>query len=264
MKFLLPQTYQELIERTNLYSHYQKPNAEELLQQAGYQSISLHAQAPIFYVVDYVQRCYLYIDPSCKTVLGYELDSLVKGGPALYTSLWNKADYKVFNEKIFPEGMAFLKKQHPADYPNFSFSFNYRIQNKNGYYLTMLQRSTYFLAAEDGSPLAAVGFTIDISDFKDDTKIIHSIEKIDRHYHTLSKTPILKSVYFPDKCVEVVSNREREVLQLIYEGLSSKEIAEKLFVSINTVNNHRRNMLQKTGTKNANDLIRYAQKHGIL
>lgn len=62
----------------------------------------------------------------------------------------------------------------------------------------------------------------------------------------------------------ILTIREKEVLKLIAEGLSSQEIAEKLFLSIKTVNAHRRNLIQKLDAKNAAALVRYAVKHGII
>ena len=49
--------------------------------------------------------------------------------------------------------------------------------------------------------------------------------------------------------------RESEILRYIANGLSSKEIAARLFISINTVANHRRNMLRKKGVKSSAQLV---------
>lgn len=264
MNSIIPNSYEELIELAGKYSHHPKPNVEQILKHLGIEGLSLHAQAPVFYVVDYTQKRYLYVDPSCKEVLGYDADYFIEGGPISYVNNWHKNDLKVFNEKIVPETFQFLRTQKPADYNKFSFSFNYRTTNKARQQVTVLQRSTYFLAAEDGSPLAAVGFIVDITHFKEDTKIIHTIEKVDRNFRSVDKTPVVKSIYFPDKDYGVLSKREMEVLQLMHDGLSSLEISKKLFVSVNTVNNHRRNMLQKTETKNSQELIRFAIKTGLL
>ena len=54
----------------------------------------------------------------------------------------------------------------------------------------------------------------------------------------------------------VLTPRENEILVCISEGLSSKQIAGKLFISENTVANHRKNMLLKTGAKNSSELVR--------
>ncbi|MBW2431932.1 MAG: response regulator transcription factor [Deltaproteobacteria bacterium] len=61
---------------------------------------------------------------------------------------------------------------------------------------------------------------------------------------------------------EVLTTREREVLKLIAEGKSSKEIADLLFISIYTVNNHRAKIIKKLGMKKTADLVRYAIREG--
>lgn len=61
----------------------------------------------------------------------------------------------------------------------------------------------------------------------------------------------------------LLSEREIEVLQLICLQHTTEEIAEKLFISPKTVNSHRINLLQKTGTKNVAGLVVYAMKNGI-
>ena len=58
--------------------------------------------------------------------------------------------------------------------------------------------------------------------------------------------------------------REKEVLGLICEGLSDAQIADKLFISPRTVNNHRNNLLQKTGANNAASLVAFAYQHGLF
>jgi DNA-binding CsgD family transcriptional regulator/PAS domain-containing protein len=264
MKPIIPDSYQELIAKAASFSNYPRPKAQEILTQMGYQATSLHAQAPMFYVVDYCQRKYLYIDPSAKLVLGYEPDYLQEAGPLFYIDLWNKEDYQVYNEKILPQTLYFLRGLTPEESVNYSFSCNYRVKTKAGSYITLLQRSTYFVAPEERTPVAAVGFALDITHFKDDTRMLFTIEKVNRNFFTLSAEPIFKAIYYPDKENALLSKRELEVLQLIYEGCSSKEIASRLFLSLNTVNNHRKNMLEKTGSRNASELIYYARKKGIL
>lgn len=59
-----------------------------------------------------------------------------------------------------------------------------------------------------------------------------------------------------------LTTREREVLQLIADGKTSKEIAQLLFISIHTVNNHRKNIKHKLAIRKNTDLVRYALKHG--
>jgi DNA-binding NarL/FixJ family response regulator len=63
----------------------------------------------------------------------------------------------------------------------------------------------------------------------------------------------------PDHIIEdlnMLSTRESEVLRLVLDGKSSSEIAKQLYLSINTVNTHRRNILKKTGARFIVDLLR--------
>lgn len=66
------------------------------------------------------------------------------------------------------------------------------------------------------------------------------------------------------KGMPVISRREKEVLQLIAEGLTNAETAEKLFISIPTVNTHRKSLLEKFEAKNTAMLIGLAIKYGVI
>jgi DNA-binding NarL/FixJ family response regulator len=55
---------------------------------------------------------------------------------------------------------------------------------------------------------------------------------------------------------ELLSKREKEVLRVMLDGLTNKEIAQKLFISYETVKSHRKNILSKTGSKNTAALLK--------
>ncbi|HUV36046.1 MAG TPA: response regulator transcription factor [Patescibacteria group bacterium] len=61
-----------------------------------------------------------------------------------------------------------------------------------------------------------------------------------------------------------LTNREREILQLIAEGYTSKEIAAMLFISVKTVENHRANIMNKLDIHETAGLVRYAIKIGLV
>ncbi|MER5835670.1 response regulator transcription factor [Streptomyces sp. NPDC002130] len=63
---------------------------------------------------------------------------------------------------------------------------------------------------------------------------------------------------------QILTPREEEVLKLVAEGHSSKEIADLLFISIKTVQRHRANLLQKLGLRDRLDLTRYAIRAGLI
>ena len=61
-----------------------------------------------------------------------------------------------------------------------------------------------------------------------------------------------------------LSEREFEILKLFAEGQTTREISEKLFISVKTVGTHKQNLLEKLELKTTADLIKYALKKGII
>ncbi|SMC77548.1 response regulator [Lentzea albidocapillata] len=66
---------------------------------------------------------------------------------------------------------------------------------------------------------------------------------------------------FPAKAI---TDREEEILKLVAEGHSSKEIADMLVISVKTVERHRANLLQKLGLRDRLELTRYAIRAGLI
>ena len=64
--------------------------------------------------------------------------------------------------------------------------------------------------------------------------------------------------------IDPLTPRERQILKLIAEGKSSKEIADLLFISARTVDNHRARMMEKLNMKKATDLVKYALQKGYI
>jgi two-component system, NarL family, response regulator NreC len=68
----------------------------------------------------------------------------------------------------------------------------------------------------------------------------------------------------PGRRFDVLTEREREVLGLIAQGLSNQEIAERLVISIKTVNRHRENIMAKLNLHSRVELVRYAIEKGLI
>jgi DNA-binding NarL/FixJ family response regulator len=67
---------------------------------------------------------------------------------------------------------------------------------------------------------------------------------------------------FPE--IPILSSREKEVLQLIADGLTNPQIAEKLFISLHTVDSHRKNLLAKFKVNNTAALVKMAVKYNMV
>jgi DNA-binding NarL/FixJ family response regulator len=69
----------------------------------------------------------------------------------------------------------------------------------------------------------------------------------------------------PTAAAETLTDRERSVLELLVQGVTSnRELADRLFVSENTVKYHLRNILQKLHLQNRAQVIAYAMRHGLV
>lgn len=73
-----------------------------------------------------------------------------------------------------------------------------------------------------------------------------------------------KKAFGKNKDTFKISKKEKLVLKHLINGLNSKEIAEKLELSVRTVDNHRAHMMKKTGVKNSIELVRLAMKEGLV
>jgi DNA-binding NarL/FixJ family response regulator len=73
----------------------------------------------------------------------------------------------------------------------------------------------------------------------------------------------MQGKYSRDLQVEI-TNREKEVLQLICEEYTTQEIADRLFLSVRTVDGHRNNLLSKLGCRNTAGLVVYALQNGLV
>ncbi len=88
---------------------------------------------------------------------------------------------------------------------------------------------------------------------------------------SLSHKVVEKLIEFPDKEAKItdaryesLTPREQQVMRVLAEGLSTKEIAEKLFISPKTVENHRANIMGKLDLHSTMELIRYAARLGLI
>ena len=66
------------------------------------------------------------------------------------------------------------------------------------------------------------------------------------------------------KVIPILSTREKQIVKLIMEECTSTQIADKLNISINTVETHRRNIMSKLNSKNTAGIVRFVIEHGLL
>lgn len=261
----LPDSYRAYLDAISEYDyHIRQADVNEMIQKLISSGKASSKYAPVVFLSDYTQRKYIYVDDACFTVLGFTAKYFMEGGVDSYLSKWHPVDFEIFNNKIFPYNIQFLQNLPLDKYQDIVFSYNYRIMNAEGIYLTMLQRFSFIPSNVIGKPIGILGIVLDITHFKTDDSVIHTIEEISNENHIRTSKVLFKRTYLPDEKLLTLSRRELEILQLMSGGYSSKQIAGKLGVSIFTINNHRKKMLYKTKTANSTELLNNAVRHGLI
>ena len=136
-------------------------------------------------------------------------------------------------------------------------SFTIRLRNPSGVYFNTLCQAYFFFSTMPQKKIYLIQVITNVD--------WYDIKK-DRFHHYVGQD--LSLFRFPDhKLLEIgpgLSYREFEIVRLIEAGLSSKEIADKLFLSVHTVNTHRSNILEKSGKPHISDVIYEFKEKGLL
>lgn len=97
---------------------------------------------------------------------------------------------------------------------------------------------------------------------------IHAVQRGDLYVHPAMTRALLQHTSPTPTShasqIEPLTPRETQVLQLIAQGYTNRQTAEVLSISARTVESHRANLMDKLGLRGRVDLVRYAQKHGLL
>jgi len=130
-------------------------------------------------------------------------------------------------------------------------------------YLTLLRGNKYF---NNLSPYGFEGYLLKDSPFEILKMAIETVYSGETFYgDRYSDQEDKNTVTLPDsKALSILSKREIEVLKLVAQEHSSSQIAEKLFVSVSTVDSHRKNIMLKLGVDNIVGLIKIAVKNNLI
>ena len=220
---------------------------------------------PTVFFVDYTSRQYVYVDSNCIKFAGYPDTYFYEGGHKGFLKNTHPADYETVNFKIFPVNLEYLNKYSPERHIDLIFSHNFRFKNSAGEYVMMLQRYSYVPGLNLIGPSGVIGIVYNIMHFKNDLNIVHVIEETESSGDEMKSSVIFKTTYpvYDIYPLQNFTKRESEIVRYLAKGLDTKKIALQLSISINTVNNHRKNLLQKTGCKNTAELLAYSSRHGI-
>ena len=123
---------------------------------------------------------------------------------------------------------------------------------------TSFQASVIRKMKENG----ASGYLLKDASKKEIVAALHAVSQ-GREYVSFSVAEVLKQKTPTDR-LPVLTKREKEVLELIAEGWTNQEIADKLFLNCTTVDSHRKNMLTKFNAKNIAALVKIAVSNHLI
>ncbi|MFT4203868.1 MAG: LuxR C-terminal-related transcriptional regulator [Chitinophagaceae bacterium] len=169
-------------------------------------------------------------------------------------------------ENIHPEDKArfagheqkvteFFNQIPPEKVLKYKVSYDYRLRCKDGSYKWILMQTITIQSDENGSVIRVLGVHTDITHLKTENKpsglSFLGLNGEPSFYNV--DTEKTETIFLPSE--EIFSPREKEILKLIINGKTTKEIAEILYKSKHTINSHRKNILKKSEVKIVTQLI---------
>ena len=173
-------------------------------------------------------------------------------------------------EKIHPDDKPYFLKfeNHIAKFfqtlpfekiKKYKVQYDFRLRTKDDRYVRILHQAIQVNYDEENF-YHTLGLDTDISHIKQEgvpTFSLIGLEDEPSYFNIQDSNSFTQSY-------DIFTRREREILKLIIENKSSKEIAQILFISLNTVNTHRKKILEKSSAKTPVELVSKAMKEGWI
>ena len=194
-------------------------------------------------IIEYSTNNYVYVSEKIKDEINVTSKELLEEGLGRAFMEFSKPQVKITLEQIYPEIFkCYGNYASSNEAKDLHVSYNTLLRTPSGEYNWFLHQLAVLACDERGFPTYGLKFLTNIDQFKkDDTQNVTIYKK-----SIVGKQEVLFSKDFlchPSH--ELLSKRETEIIELTNAGHTSKEIAGKLFISLNTVNTHKRNISRK-------------------
>lgn len=209
-------------------------------------------------VFDLYKKQHVFVSENYSKMLGYDLSKASEQGNAFFDAKVHPADF-IHNMKLGIELIKLTFQVPISERKDYKLVLDYRVQNHKGAYVRIIEQQQALELDKNGNVWLALS-TVDFSPDQD----LNAGPK-SRLYNFKTGQIISSPVIKLDSDEEgILSKREKEILKLVKGGMPSKEIAEKLFISVHTVNTHRQRILEKLNVYNSLEAIRYASDLGLM
>lgn len=219
------------------------------LSEVGHSGIS---------IFDCFKREHIFYSLNFGGLLGYDVKVIEQEGLDFMESKIHPDDYGTLLQNSIL-AMRLLFAFSADEKYNYKFISEFRLQNASGKYLRMIEQHQVFKLDNAGNIWLSLSI-IDVSPNQHKTNKVSSRLLNFRAGNIIS----LPASEAKRKHQHELTKREQEILQLVKDGLLSKEISDKLSISVHTVNTHRQRVLEKLGVNNSIEAIILASKLGLL
>lgn len=213
-----------------------------------------------FYVVKFPDGKYNFLGKQQESVSGYANEEFMAKGVQLFLESIHPEEIDIILQQVYPDITTFVASLDEEAKKRVMFQYNYRFRRKDGVYVNLLENVHILELDEMGRPGVVLGNIIMLhnSDF---LPVRLNIKKFGTS--EMAET-LLTKVYSDLQRKRLVTERELEVLRYLATGKTSKEVGRQLFISPNTVDTHRRNLLKKLECKTVVELTQIAFQHALL
>jgi DNA-binding CsgD family transcriptional regulator len=167
------------------------------------------------------------------------------------------------DDRVFFFSATHLSIQLNTSQENININMYLRMANADQIQRWVLIQYPEICLNENKEVISGIVFITDISHLQAQAKCMMTVtdksNNTDKIYVLKENLKELDSIQLPS-----ISKREREILTMMASGLNTPQIAEKLFISYHTVENHKRNLRTKTKAKTSAELMSYALKYHII
>lgn len=206
-------------------------------------------------VFDLYKNSMFYVSDRFFELFGFNSENFKEMDHAWYRSRFHPDDY-IINE-AGTELHKFIYSKTIENRKDYKLIHDFRIKNDKNKYVRLLIQDYLLELDKKGNPWLNMKLC-DLSPIQDlKMPAIATCRNINTGEIIFS---------FEGKKInnKKISNREIQILKFIANGFRSKEIADKLFISSNTVNNHRRNLIKKLEVSNTTEAVNIAIKLGLI
>ncbi|HEY4061382.1 MAG TPA: helix-turn-helix transcriptional regulator [Puia sp.] len=259
-----PESIKEYIRFAKDYQSRYTGNAAELISHYAGFVHPASVVAPTYYLLDYTTGKYVFLSPGIEVLSGFKLSYCMDGGVEFFTGRYEQIDFNVIARHVFRENRQFLKELPVEQHPDFMFSYNLRFRNRKGELASIIQHHSMIQSTPAGTPILSFGYVYPANLLINEKRTFYAISRIRPSVGLSGEQPLIQKCFFHFEEDSLLSQREREVLKWMSDGLSSKQIAARMHVSIHTINNHRKNMLQKTNCNNVAEILKYGLLHRLF